>query len=246
MSGFQSVPDRRPRHRLAPHRRLYRGVSILRRQQGREAGRGNGRDCRGAELSRGALRFSGAFRSRRRKSGAASPATMACWTSGRRFIGCATTSRGSGAILRRSRWPVHQPEARVSASISSRRRVRGSSIGRLFRALYPTSRWRSALEGEAQGDAFAAALGCLDPSTVVACMRSKSRDAVLTALTPATQQVVEPPNRTFWEPVVDGVVIPDQPRTLMEMGAFHRVPTIVGFNRDEGWGAFITRSFPSG
>jgi para-nitrobenzyl esterase len=128
--------------------------------------------------------------------------------------------------------------------------VSPASAGLFNRAIvqsaYPTSRWRSASEGEAQGDGFAAALGCLDPSTVVACMRSKSRDAVLTALTPGTQQVVEPPNRTFWEPIVDGVVIPDQPRTLLEMGAFHRVPTIVGSNRDEGWGAFITRSFGSG
>ena len=77
-------------------------------------------------------------------------------------------------------------------------------------------------------------------------MRSKSRDAVLTALSQGTQQVAEPPNRIFWEPVVDGAVIPDQPRLLFESGAFHRVPAIVGFNRDEGWGAFITRSFPSG
>ena len=46
--------------------------------------------------------------------------------------------------------------------------------------------------------------------------------------------------------MVDGVVIPEQPRTLFEAGAFHRVPTIIGFTRDEGWGAFIIRSFPSG
>jgi para-nitrobenzyl esterase len=41
-------------------------------------------------------------------------------------------------------------------------------------------------------------------------------------------------------------VLPDQPRVLFESGDFHRVPTIVGVNRDEGWGAFITRSFPAG
>jgi para-nitrobenzyl esterase len=33
---------------------------------------------------------------------------------------------------------------------------------------------------------------------------------------------------------------------LFELGDFHHVPTIVGSNRDEGWGAFITRSFPAG
>ena len=50
--------------------------------------------------------------------------------------------------------------------------------------------------------------------------------------------------RVFWQPVVDGVEIPGQPRTLFETGAFHRVPTIIGTNRDEGW-VFVTRSFPS-
>jgi para-nitrobenzyl esterase len=97
-----------------------------------------------------------------------------------------------------------------------------------------------------QGDAFETALGCSDSPNVLSCMRSASRDAVLTAVTQASQQVSEPPGRTFWEPSVDGVVLPDQPRVLFESGAFHRVPTIVGFNRDEGWGAFITRSFLSG
>jgi para-nitrobenzyl esterase len=77
-------------------------------------------------------------------------------------------------------------------------------------------------------------------------MRAAPRTTVLTALAQATQQVSEPAGRTFWEPSVDGVVIPGQPRTLFEAGAFERVPTIVGFSRDEGWGAFITRSFPSG
>ena len=33
---------------------------------------------------------------------------------------------------------------------------------------------------------------------------------------------------------------------LFETGAFHHVPTLIGANRDEGWGNFINRSFPSG
>ena len=77
-------------------------------------------------------------------------------------------------------------------------------------------------------------------------MRSKTRDQVLTAIPVGTLQVVEPADRVYWEPVVDGLVVPDQPRALFESGAFHRVPTIIGFNRDEGWGNFITRSFPRG
>jgi para-nitrobenzyl esterase len=114
----------------------------------------------------------------------------------------------------------------------------------IVQSAYPTSRWTSDQEAKEQGDAFADALECTGDE-VLPCLRSKSRDAVLTGLPQATQQVRET-GRTFWEPSVDGVVIPDQPRILFESGAFHRVPTIVGFNRDEGWGAFISRSFPSG
>jgi para-nitrobenzyl esterase len=81
-------------------------------------------------------------------------------------------------------------------------------------------------------------------------MRSAPPNTVLTALALASLEVVERPGRAYWEPSVDGVVIPDQPRTLFESGIFHHVPTIVGFNRDEGWGSFtsrfITQSFPSG
>jgi para-nitrobenzyl esterase len=118
----------------------------------------------------------------------------------------------------------------------------------IVQSAYPTSRWATMAEAAEDGNAFAAALNCTnqDPAQVVACMRAKKRDEVLTALPVGTQQVAEPVGRVFWEPAVDGFVIPDQPRTLFETGTFHRVPTIIGFNRDEGWGAFVARSFPSG
>jgi para-nitrobenzyl esterase len=121
------------------------------------------------------------------------------------------------------------------------------SAGLFHRAIvqsaYPTTRWQSAVEAEAQGEAFATALGCTDAAQVLACMRQATPTAVMTALTQASQQVAEPAGQTFWEPSVDGVVLQEQPRLLFESGAFHRVPTIVGFTRDEGWGSFITRSF---
>jgi para-nitrobenzyl esterase len=60
----------------------------------------------------------------------------------------------------------------------------------------------------------------------------------------ASQQVTEVAGRVSWQPVVDGVEIPGQPGALFETGAFHRVPTIIGTYRDEGW-VFVTRSFPS-
>jgi para-nitrobenzyl esterase len=108
----------------------------------------------------------------------------------------------------------------------------------------PAIRRTTHAEATTQGDAFARALGCTEASQVLACMRSKTRDQVLLALPLASQQVTEGADSVFWQPVVDGVEIPGQPRTLFETGAFHRVPTIIGTNRDEGW-VFVTRSFPS-
>jgi para-nitrobenzyl esterase len=116
----------------------------------------------------------------------------------------------------------------------------------IIESAYPTTGSASRAEGQQQGEAFATSLGCADPTQVLACMRSATRDQVLTALTQAAQQVIEPANQVFWEPVVDGLVIPDQPRTLFEQGHFTHVPTLIGANRDEGWGSFITRSFPAG
>jgi para-nitrobenzyl esterase len=80
---------------------------------------------------------------------------------------------------------------------------------------------------------------------VLACLRSSTPAQVALALIQGVQPVVEPTNRVFWEPIVDGFVIPDQPRTLFEQGEFTAVPVIIGSNRDEGWGNFITRSFPA-
>ena len=112
---------------------------------------------------------------------------------------------------------------RVSACSSSRREATGSSIVRSCKA--PTRRAGGGVHEEAriQGDDLAASLGCAD----LACMRSAPRNMVLTALVQAAQQVAEPANATFWEPSIDGVVIPDQPRLSFASGNFHRVPTIV-------------------
>jgi para-nitrobenzyl esterase len=115
---------------------------------------------------------------------------------------------------------------------------------------FATTRLYSAIEAEAQGDALAAALGCTDRTTVLACLRSKSRDEVLgtlplTTLTGGFQQFTQEPGRVIWAPVVDGLEVPDQPRELYRRGLFSRVPIVIGTNRDEGW-TFVDRSFPSG
>jgi para-nitrobenzyl esterase len=127
--------------------------------------------------------------------------------------------------------------------------VSPGSAGLFHRAVvqsaYPTTGWTSRDAGVAQGDAFATSLGCTNPSQVLACMRSRAFAQVLTALPLGQEQVVEQANRVFWTPIVDGVEIPDQPRTLFEQGNFAYVPTMIGSTRDEGW-QFAARSFASG
>ena len=111
----------------------------------------------------------------------------------------------------------------------------------------PTIKWPTHAESAAQGDAFAAALGCVTPATVLSCLRSKTTAQILAALPLASQAVLEPAaTRVFWLPVVDGLELPDQPRALFETGRFQAMPTVIGTNRDEASGPFVTRSFGSG
>jgi len=139
----------------------------------------------------------------------------------------------------------------AGADSASLHLVSPGSQGLFHRAIIesgtPTLRWPTHAESVAQGDALATALACNDPATVLACMRGKTLASVVTALPLGSQTVLEPAaNRVFWLPVVDGVEIPDQPRYLFDTGQFQQVPTIIGFNRDEASGAFVTRSFGSG
>jgi para-nitrobenzyl esterase len=118
--------------------------------------------------------------------------------------------------------------------------------GAIVQSAYPTTLWTPRKEALQQGEAFAASLGCTDPSSVLTCMRAAPQAQVLTALTQATQQVVGPAGRVYWEPIVDGYVIPYQPLILFALGEFSSAPTLIGANRDEGWGSFIRRSFDAG
>ena len=94
------------------------------------------------------------------------------------------------------------------------------------------------------GSGFAATVGCNDPAQVLACMRAKTPVQVLLAFPNGQQEFAQTP-RIAWGPVVDGLDIPDQPRSLYENGAFNRVPTIIGSTRDEGW-IYADRSYPGG
>jgi para-nitrobenzyl esterase len=124
--------------------------------------------------------------------------------------------------------------------------VSPASAGLFHKAImqsgFVTARWTNAKEAEAQGEQVARALQCTDATTVLACLRSKTRDQVLRALPLDQAQILET-EAVQWSPIVDGLEIPDQPRDLYRRGRFVRVPLIVGVNRDEGW-TFVDRSFP--
>jgi para-nitrobenzyl esterase len=70
-----------------------------------------------------------------------------------------------------------------------------------------------------------------DETAAVATLRALTPDALLAAAQP--QMPFSASGNPFY-PVVDGVVVPDEPALLMARGEFARVPVIVGANADEG------------
>lgn len=108
---------------------------------------------------------------------------------------------------------------------------------------YASFRWRTLADAESTGNDFAAALGCTDPPQVLACLRSKTQRQLLMALPTGQSQFAETA-RAPWGPVVDGLEIPHQPRSLYEKGMFNQVPLTFLATRDEGWG-YVDRSFPA-
>jgi para-nitrobenzyl esterase len=95
--------------------------------------------------------------------------------------------------------------------------------------------WPSLAAAEAQGGAFAAALGCASQSDVLSCMRQKSAEDVLAALPPAPNFGFNPSEGPTgsWGPIVDGVFFSQQPADAFASGNFNRAPTIIGFTREE-------------
>lgn len=86
------------------------------------------------------------------------------------------------------------------------------------------------------GGEFADALGCAQESDLLICIRSKSADEIIetTGLDPGAYYI----DRFPFFPVVDGWVIPGDPKTLFSSGNIHDVPLIIGTNANEG-AAFI-------
>ena len=92
--------------------------------------------------------------------------------------------------------------------------------------------------------AFSDAVGCAGASDELACLRQKTvKELLLTAPVDGLPDAGAPPGgsqfsggtpRWDFNPVVDGTVLPDQPRALVEADKFAKVPYILGSNFEEG------------
>ena len=83
-----------------------------------------------------------------------------------------------------------------------------------------------------QGDRLAKAVGCTDPGTLPACLRSKAPEELLMAL-PLRQAFLGMPGDVFG-PAIDGVTLPKAPYDALVAGEIAKVPTILGTNLNEG------------
>jgi para-nitrobenzyl esterase len=99
-------------------------------------------------------------------------------------------------------------------------------------------------EGESQAATFADAVGCGGTADELACLRGKPVKELLLdspvdglpdgGALPGGPRFSGGVDRWDFNPVVDGTVIPDQPRALVESGKFAKVPYVLGSNFEEG------------
>jgi para-nitrobenzyl esterase len=95
--------------------------------------------------------------------------------------------------------------------------------------------WSTLEAAEAQGDIFAEALGCAADEDLLACMRAKPAKEVIDTLPPGPNFGFNPsegPSGSWW-PILDGDFFTEQSTDAFASGNFNRVPTILGFTRDE-------------
>ncbi|KAI5618222.1 thyroglobulin precursor, partial [Silurus asotus] len=71
----------------------------------------------------------------------------------------------------------------------------------------------------------------LDPAQLLICLRQKSAESINAAQTKLL--AVSGPLQA-WSPVVDGVVVREQPSAALSSGRFHRVPLMLGSSAEDG------------
>lgn len=94
---------------------------------------------------------------------------------------------------------------------------------------------RSVEEARGPSLKLAAEFGCVRGPAFLDCLRAVPADKLVTAVGAAKGWV-------GWTVIVDGYVLPEQPRALRDRGAFARIPILSGNDANEGAFFFMTRS----
>lgn len=111
--------------------------------------------------------------------------------------------------------------------------VMPASSGLFHRAILqsgPCDRVDSMDQATTQGALFVDKLACTGQSDVLACLRGKPVEDLMSAL-PTGSNFLDA--EVSWFPIVDGVELPDAPDALITAGTFEKVPVIMGTNADE-------------
>jgi para-nitrobenzyl esterase len=91
---------------------------------------------------------------------------------------------------------------------------------------------------EAQGTRYATAKGCTDAAQALSCLRAKPpTELIASASNTQPGGIFYQPrggDNFSFQPVIDGVVLPDQPAAVLTAGNIAKVPVIQGSNTAEG------------
>jgi para-nitrobenzyl esterase len=94
-------------------------------------------------------------------------------------------------------------------------------------AIYSTRPLETA---ERLGQRLSRRLGCAGKADELAALRAVPTDRLLAVGDPSQQLF---PKGITYQPVVDRWILPDEPVDLLTAGEFHKVPLLIGSNRDE-------------
>jgi para-nitrobenzyl esterase len=95
-------------------------------------------------------------------------------------------------------------------------------------------------QAESQGDMYATAMGCTDSTTALSCLRAKSPTDIVngptTVPTPLPGGIFYQDDSTSltFQPIVDGMFLPEEPAAMFAEGKQAPVPVLQGANTAEG------------
>lgn len=93
-----------------------------------------------------------------------------------------------------------------------------------------TELWKPLAAAEGAAGQLAAAIGCGDPATALACLRAQ----------PTATLIAAPPG--YWSPVIGTATLPERPSVAVAAGRWAGVPVLIGTTRDEGL-AFVADAY---